>query len=391
MILERTRTRKMAQSSHRYVRGSTAPFYEWLGSHPDIGIPEGPAVWICGDCHIGNLGPIADTSGQVRIHIRDLDQTVIGNPAHDLVRLALSLASAARGSDLPGVATANMLEAIMDGYASAFEHDFDEAEDNPEAPEAVRLVMKRAAKRTWKELAKERLEGTRPKIPLGKRFWPVSDEELRALESTFEDEAMVHLATMVKGRDDDSTVELMDSAYWMKGCSSLGLLRYAVLLEVKDGDEGSSDLCLMDVKEAVESAAPTSSTEMPADQARRVVEGARHISPFLGERMRATSVLGRPVFIRELMPQDLKLELTQLSAKEGMKAASFLAAVVGFAHARQMDSGTRTAWLEELNRHRTKDLDAPVWLWTAVVGLLVDHERSYLEHCRRYALSETAS
>jgi uncharacterized protein (DUF2252 family) len=147
----------------------------------------------------------------------------------------------------------------------------------------------------------------------------------------------------------------------------------------------------MDVKEAVESAAPTSRTDMPADHARRVVEGALHISPFLGERMRACTLLGRPVFIRELMPQDLKLELTQLNAEEAMKAAAFLATVVGFAHVRQMDSTTRTSWQAELNRHRTKDLDAPLWLWTAVVGLLVDHERSYLEHCRRYALSDVAS
>ena len=100
----------------------------------------------------------------------------------------------------------------------------------------------------------------------------------------------------------------------------------------------SSDLCLMDVKEAVESAAPTSSTQMPENQAQRVIEGALHISPFLGERMRASTLLGRPVFIRELMPQDLKLELNELNPKEAMKAAAFLATVVGFAHARQMDS-----------------------------------------------------
>jgi uncharacterized protein (DUF2252 family) len=147
----------------------------------------------------------------------------------------------------------------------------------------------------------------------------------------------------------------------------------------------------MDVKEAVESAAPASSTDMPVDQAQRIVEGARHISPFLGERMRAATLLDRPVFIRELMPQDLKLELNQLDAAEAMKAAAFLATVVGFAHARQMDSSTRTSWQRELSRHRTKDLDAPLWLWTAVVGLLVDHERSYLEHCRRYALAESDS
>jgi len=389
--LEQARTRKMALSAHRYVRGNTAPFYEWLAAQDGSGIPDGPAVWICGDCHVGNLGPIADIHGRARIHIRDLDQTVIGNPAHDLVRLALSLASAARGSDLPGVTTAHMIEAIVDGYETAFEHDFDETEDNSEPPDAVRLVMKRAAKRTWKHLAKERLEDTRPQIPLGKRFWPLSDGELEGLESIFEDHSIARLATLAKSRDDDAEVRLVDAAYWMKGCSSLGLLRYAALLDVEDKGADSSDLCLMDVKEAVESAAPASSTDMPADQAQRIVEGAPHISPFLGERMRAATLLGRPVFIRELMPQDLKLELTQLDAAEAMKAAAFLATVVGFAHARQMDSSTRTSWQRELSRHRAKDLDAPLWLWTAVVGLLVDHERSYLEHCRRYALAENDS
>ncbi len=379
----------MARSSHRYVRGSTLQFYEWLDSPMSDGVPDGPPVWICGDCHVGNLGPVANAAGQVSIHIRDLDQTVVGNPAHDLLRLALSLASAARGSDLPGVATARMLEAIMEGYESAFEHDFDESEDKPEPPEAVRRVMKKAASRTWKHLAKERLEGVRPTIPLGKRFWPVNEDERAAVESIFAEHSMAQLATLAKSRDDAAKVELVDAAYWMKGCSSLGLLRYAVLLEVSDGESGSSDLCLMDIKEAIDSAAPTSDgVGMPRDPARRVVEGALHISPFLGERMRATKLRDRPVFIRELMPQDLKLELDQITTSEGLKAAEYLATIVGYAHARQMDSSTRSTWQNELARHRSRDLDAPTWLWRNVVGLLVDHEKTYLEHCRRYALAD---
>ncbi|WP_368735353.1 DUF2252 family protein, partial [Escherichia coli] len=44
------------------------------------------------------MGPLADAEGRVDIQIRDIDQTVVGNPTHDLVRLGLSLASAARGS-----------------------------------------------------------------------------------------------------------------------------------------------------------------------------------------------------------------------------------------------------------------------------------------------------
>ncbi len=97
------RNRKMAESAHAYVRGSTKRFYEWLSQSEHAEIPTGPAIWICGDCHSGNLGPVANGDGALAIQIRDLDQTVIGNPVHDLIRLALSLATAARSSDLPGV------------------------------------------------------------------------------------------------------------------------------------------------------------------------------------------------------------------------------------------------------------------------------------------------
>jgi uncharacterized protein (DUF2252 family) len=104
-ILDEQRKLKMARSAHAYVRGNTLKFYEWLESAGGKLVPQGPPVWICGDCHLGNLGPVADARGHVQIAIRDLDQTVIGNPAHDLIRLGLSLATAIRGSDLPGVTT----------------------------------------------------------------------------------------------------------------------------------------------------------------------------------------------------------------------------------------------------------------------------------------------
>jgi uncharacterized protein (DUF2252 family) len=77
--LAATRNLKMASSPHAFVRGSTAQFYQWLEEGRAREIPEAPAVWICGDCHSGNLGPIADARGRIEIQIRDLDQTVIGN------------------------------------------------------------------------------------------------------------------------------------------------------------------------------------------------------------------------------------------------------------------------------------------------------------------------
>jgi len=372
---------KMARSAQTYVRGSTARFYQWLNEAAPK-LPEGPKVWICGDCHYGNLGPLSNAKGEVAIQIRDLDQTVIGNPTHDIVRLALSLASAARGFDLPGATTAHIVEQIVEGYQSALTGE-PGAEDG-DRPPLVQGLIRTSRRRGWAELARERIEDASPSIPLGKRYWPLSKAEREALEGLAASEPVHDLATQLHSRPSDAKTELVDAAYWVKGCSSLGLLRYALLVAIGSGKK--REYCLIDVKEAVKAAAPHAPrAAMPKDNGQRVVEGARHLAPHLGDRMRASHVLDRSVFVRELRPQDTKLEIETLEAREAVMVARFLASVVGRAHRRQMDDADRTHWAEEFDRNRSKSLDAPSWLWTSVVELMASHEAAYLDHCRRYA------
>jgi uncharacterized protein (DUF2252 family) len=323
---------------------------------------------------------LADTDGKVDVQIRDFDQTVIGNPVHDLLRLALSLATAARDSNLQGIVTAHMLEHLMDGYEQAL--DTGEEGVSMQKPDLAKIVIRGALKRTWKKLAKERIVNTQPNIPRGKNFWPLSKPEKNGISQLFEKRKMLELVTTLKSRDDDAKIEVLDAAYWVKGCSSLGSLRYAVLLSV-----GGDDYCIIDIKQAVRAVAPRyQHVSMPRDNAGRVVEGARHMSPALGERMIAERFLEHGVFIRELMPQDLKLELAQMSIEEAIRMSQYLAYVVGRAHARQMDDGTRKSWRSELKLNRNKTLATPAWLWKSVVQLMASHEAGYLEHCRKYAL-----
>ncbi|MFM0688904.1 DUF2252 domain-containing protein [Paraburkholderia strydomiana] len=391
-LLTARRNARMARSAHAYVRGSTNRFYEWLDGIEGHALPEGPAVWICGDCHTGNLGPVADANGRVEIQIRDLDQTVIGNPAHDLIRLGLSLATAARGSDLPGVTIVQMMEALADGYERAFDESAGEADIHSEKPEAVRVVMKEAVRRSWRHLAEERIEDSEPTIPLGSRFWPLAKNERREIDELFSKTSVAALATALRGAGDEADVEVLDAAYWVKGCSSLGRLRYAVLLDIDGAAVDGDDLCLIDIKEAAPAAAPRyAGVRMPRDNAERVVEGARHLSPSLGDRMRSARLADRAVVIRELLPQDMKLTIEQLTRDEATKAARFLALVVGKAHARQMHLAERKAWLAELRKNRSKTLDAPGWLWKSIVQLVSSHAAGYLEHCRKYATGSDAA
>jgi uncharacterized protein (DUF2252 family) len=377
------RNRKMARSVGTFIRGSTGKFYEWLGASGAY-IPRGPPIWICGDCHVGNLGPIAGAEDDIQIQIRDFDHATVGNPTIDLIRLGLSLAADARGSDLSGVTTARMLEHLVEKYAESLTRRREPDARKDGGPASLRKLMHVAASRSWKQLANERIDGTEPTIPLGERFWSISAQERAEIRRIASSDEVRSLVTCLRERENQATLKFLDAAYWVKGCSSLGRLRYAVLLGVEDKRGKTDDHCLIDIKQAVQSAAPVDGRRrVPGNAAQRVVEGARQLSPPIGDRMHAARFLGRPVFVRELRPQDMKPPISRLSTEAALKLAGFLARVLGQAHARQMDGGTRRSWRRELMRTRRKKDEAPSWLWTNVVELLGRHERAYLEHCRR--------
>jgi uncharacterized protein (DUF2252 family) len=387
-VLNERRRLKMARSAHAFVRGSTVRFYKRLDSASARQLPKGPAVWICGDCHLGNLAPVANANGQVTLAIRDLDQTVIGNPAHDLIQLALSLATAIRGSDLPGVTAALVLEEMVEGYIEALRPRGKQHRQLGKPPKAINLILERSFRRRWHHLAEERIEDVTPKIPFGKSFWPITPAERREIHGIFKKAEVRRLITSLKSRDDDDKVEVLDAAFWVKGCSSLGRSRFSVLVGIGKKKKRKKDgFCLIDIKEAVPAAAPRyRKAKMPADNAERVAEGARMLSPFLGQRMLPWKFLNNSVVLRELLPQDLKLEMDQLTRDEAILAARYLASIVGRAHASQMDNKAGKAWRTTLRRNHSKKLDAPSWLWSSVVELVAHHETAYLEHCRIYAL-----
>ncbi len=384
--LEERRARKMSESAHAFVRGNTVQHYAWLAEMPAL--PEGPSVWICGDCHVGNLGPIADRVGNIAVQIRDLDQTTYGNPAHDIVRLALSLASAARSSNLPGSTTARIVESMIEGYEAGL--DSLDHEETAREPATVTTVRRAALGRNWRHLANERLGDVRPTIPLGKKFWELSDEEKWSLGVLLDSSPVKRLILTLNKRTERAKVELIDAAYWMKGCSSLGKLRYAALVHLTG--ERKDKLSLVDIKEAGPSAAPAAPAapgqEVPGNHAERIVAGARALSPNLGDRMASGTIMDRPVIIRELMPEDLKLEMEQFTRSEAVTAARYLAGIVGKAHGRQMAADDRHTWTSDLRSRHPSNLAAPNWLWSTVLGLLTRHEGAYLEHCRLHGRAD---
>ena len=246
------------------------------------------------------------------------------------------------------------------------------------------MALKSAMKRSWRHLARERIKDAKPTIPLGKLSGPCRAWRLPRSKS-----CSPRRMSAGSRRCCARVTMTPASMSWTQPTGSRDAARSGACASpscLGVGKKSNRSLCLMDVKEATKAAAPRyPGAKMQKDHATRVVAGARHLAPFLGERMLAVPLLGRSVFLRELLPQDLKLDIDGLTREEAMKVARHLAAVVGMAHGRQLDAAHRKSWRAELSRNRSKSIDAPSWLWSSVVALVASHEAAYLEHCRRFA------
>jgi hypothetical protein len=93
---------------------------------------------------------------------------------------------------------------MIGGYEEALERE----EDDPDSsPEVVDIVMKQAVTRSWKQLARERIKDTKPTIPLGARFWPLTADERTAIKSLFKQDHVRRLTRILRFRGKHEDVE----------------------------------------------------------------------------------------------------------------------------------------------------------------------------------------
>lgn len=382
------RHRKMSLSAHAFVRGNARLFYDVVAERLARRLPSGPRIWISADCHGENIGAVADVRGRAQLEMNDFDESTIGQPILDVVRLALSLAMAARASGLGGLDIARLLEGLTAGYVAELDARRTGAQAAVAAPPRFRKLLKRASDQTRTALFDHRV----PRGPSGvrafahsARYWPLTAAERDALFGLVELKNVRHLITTLLGVAAETPVDAVDAAFRIAGTASLGVWRAAILVHVGDHKKrkvADETLRLIDVKEAVPSNAPRlTGAKTPRDDATRITLGAFVLAPAIGDRMVPATVLDRRVVVRELLPQDLKASLTRLAADECEAVGRHLGAVIGRAHAKQLPPSDAAMWRKTLAGKRVDRAGPPRWLWDALVELVAVHEPAYLRHC----------
>jgi len=360
---------RMTASPLGYLRGAAPLFYELLLEHPELAAGPDGEGWLIGDAHLENFGAFRSAEGDgggvdaVVFDVNDFDEAVIGPFRWDVIRLLTSVILGGRELGSNGKQSVGLCAAILEGYVPALS----EGRSQKEPPPPVRRLLEKVERRTHKDLLDRRTErvGSTRRFVRGERYQDLPPELIRPAGAAFER----YLERLDPNRQlarEHFLIE--DVAFRVAGTGSLGVLRVAVLTQGK----GDPDNCwIFDMKAEGTPAAQvlvSATEEPPAERVLRATRACLSHPP----RMAGTSELdGQSMFVRRLLPQEDKLDLTRLVAEELPELARFLGSLVGLVHRR---GATRTParWSEsELARLTEQAI--------AIAGL---HEAAYLALCK---------
>jgi len=361
---------RMTASPLGYLRGAAALFYELLSDHPELAAGPDGEGWLVGDAHLENFGAFRSADGHgseaVVFDVNDFDEAIVGPFRWDVVRLLTSVILGGRELGSNGKQSVLLCSAILEGYVPAL----CQGHVGKSPPPPVRRLLEKVDRRTHKDLLDRRTEPT----TTGRRF--VRGDRYQDLAPDLVSKAYAAFARYVERLDPEHAQPrehfvVEDVAFRIAGTGSLGVLRIAVLTRGK-GEIDSR--WIFDMKAEGQPAAAallgaTAGLETSAERVLRATQACLAHPP----RMAGTAQLDDySMFVRRLLPQEDKLDLTQMRAEELPELARYLGALLGSVHRRGATRMPPATWSAAEQTLLTEHA-------IVIAGL---HEAAYLALCK---------
>ncbi len=339
---------RMTASPLGYLRGAAGLFYELLADHPELAEgPEGEG-WLVGDAHLENFGAFRSELGRgseaAVFDVNDFDEAIVGPFRWDVVRLLTSVILGGRELGSNGKQSVQLCSAILEGYAPALCR----GQTAQTVPPAVLRLREKVERRTHKDLLDHRTEQT----ATGRRF--LRGDRYRDLGPELVAKAHAAFARYVERLDPDHKQArdhfiIEDVAFRIAGTGSLGSLRIAVLTRGK-GELDSR--WIFDMKSEGTPAAESllGAALQPEPPAERVLRATRACLVHAPRMVGTTELDDFSLFVRRLLPQEDKLDLTRLRPEELPELARYLGALLGSAHRRGATKPPPAIWTSNRNR-----------------------------------------
>lgn len=327
----------MAAGEFTFYRATCHLFYEDLASDPVL--RQGPPVWVCGDLHLENFGSYRAGNGLVYFDINDFDEGALAPASWELARFLCSIAVAADDWKYSLREAENLMLLALKTYCRHIEGGKAYAIERETSPPLIQEFFAMAEQKKEKELLKARVDRKKKKLKLiPHKTWELPRKEY--------DEVKSGVNAFLKERYGYFSVK--DVAFRIAGTGSLGIRRYALLVEDRRHDKWR----LLDVKQSLPgSLQPYLTTPQPkwASEADRII-GVQMLMQYALPRFIDTVSLGDEKYVlKALQPTAQKIDRT-LCHKKMKNVETVIITMAGALASAQLRSAARrgSATVEEL-------------------------------------------
>jgi uncharacterized protein (DUF2252 family) len=305
---------KLVQQKYQALRSNAFAFFrvtcflfyaDWpVGSS----LNQAPIVWVCGDLHLENFGGYKSDARKIYFDLNDFDEAALAPCTWELGRL---LTSVLVGGEVLGMKRADaraLCRSFLDAYTQALLKGKAQTLTQDEATGPIKRLLAELAKRKRKDFLKERTELKNNRRTL--RFDGVKMRSIDAAERTL---VISTFQTWAAQQPNPQFFKVLDVGQRVAGTASLGLKRYALLVEGKGSPDENYLLELKQARVSALKADRVIPQPVWANDAERIATIQRRMQGMPPALLNALS-FGKDSFVlRELQPSQDRIVLQKLS------------------------------------------------------------------------------
>jgi uncharacterized protein (DUF2252 family) len=299
--------RALASNSFSFLRGTCHLYYEHLPEHPVL--KNAPPAWICGDLHLENFGTYKADNRLVYFDMNDFDEAVLAPCTWEIVRLLSSILIAAPSLSVNRDDAMALSRRCLHSYADTLACGKARWIDRDAADGLIGDLFRRLVGRKRQEFIESR-------TTLASRHRVIRTDRGKALPTSEPDKLRIRawMKEYAETKENPHFFNVIDIARRVAGTGSLGLERFAILIEGKGGIDGHF---LLDLKASIPSAlgnkTPFIQPHWLSDAVRVAAVGSRMqaVPPAFLE---AVNVEGKAFLLKGLQPSQDRVDLQGAAA-----------------------------------------------------------------------------
>ena len=301
--------RAMRENPFSFMRGTCHLYYEGWPFH-DSRLNDVPKAWICGDLHLENFGSYKGDNRLVYFDMNDFDEAALAPAAWELGRWLASILVAASSLNLPGIDAERLCRLGLSSYSAALIAGKARWVERDTASGMIRSLLNPLRLRRRKAFL-----NSRTRLRKGMRSIRVDGKHALDLLPEEKSRVMAFVEEYARGQEHPGFYRPLDAARRIAGTGSLGLQRYAVLIE---GRGSPDENFLLDLKQATPSAlSPYLAHKQPSweSEAHRVVNVQQWVQAISPAFLNAVTFDGKPFLLKGLQPTADRLQLSGWNGK----------------------------------------------------------------------------